>query len=347
MINKLISTCILVVLSSVAFAQNNAAIIAEVDSKLQENKYEESLALLSETIAIDSLDYNLYVKRAEVCQKLFLYQNAQDDYVMALNLKPYDATTYVAVSAFHLELQYFNEAIREATFGLKLVAKEEDTQENKRIRALLLDTRAKAYAATGKSELAINDYDSILLNAPDDNFVILTFISMASVLQEAGRKEEAIATLETCIAQFPKTILAYINLAFFYLDKEEYQLAINLNTEAIKVAVELEKEANGDVNLPDDIVLQQGGDTIMMGLAYNNRGYAYYKLNNLDEALSDINKSLALYPDNPYAYKNRALVYIAQKQSTLACNDIDKAIALYYIEQYGNEILEMQQANCK
>ena len=63
--------------------------------------------------------------------------------------------------------------------------------------------------------------------------------------------------------------------------------------------------------------------------------------------MEDINKSIELYPTNSYAYKVRALIHIANKKDEKACEDLDIAIELGYTQQYGEEVQQLINANCK
>lgn len=82
------------------------------------------------------------------------------------------------------------------------------------------------------------------------------------------------------------------------------------------------------------------------GTAYSNRGGAYLKLRNYSAAMSDLNQAVALQPGNPDAYYNRGLVYGAQEDPVRAIADYDRAISLgpqaaYYTER-GRERLTQQ-----
>jgi len=76
---------------------------------------------------------------------------------------------------------------------------------------------------------------------------------------------------------------------------------------------------------------------------YNNRGFAYLKLGELDKAIEDINHSIKLDPDNSYAYKNRALCYLEYKDKEAALVDLKLAWALGFEEKYGNEVNNLIQ----
>ncbi|MEO0875001.1 MAG: tetratricopeptide repeat protein [Bacteroidota bacterium] len=66
--------------------------------------------------------------------------------------------------------------------------------------------------------------------------------------------------------------------------------------------------------------------------AYNNRGYAQYKLGNLDKALVDCEKSMSLDSTNSWVHHNLGLIRFAMGQSDLACAYFSKAYELGKLE---------------
>jgi len=59
-----------------------------------------------------------------------------------------------------------------------------------------------------------------------------------------------------------------------------------------------------------------------------NRGVANLRLNRLDEALADFNKTIELNPKDPDAWNNRGLVYIRLGRTQEALSDFNKALEL-------------------
>jgi len=59
-----------------------------------------------------------------------------------------------------------------------------------------------------------------------------------------------------------------------------------------------------------------------------NRGVANLRLNRLDEALADFNKTIELTPKDPDAWNNRGLVYIRLGRTQEALSDFNKALEL-------------------
>jgi tetratricopeptide (TPR) repeat protein len=59
--------------------------------------------------------------------------------------------------------------------------------------------------------------------------------------------------------------------------------------------------------------------------AYNNRGLAYSHKGELDKAIADFNKAIALDPRDGWAYKTRALLWFDRKAYDKAWGDVKKA----------------------
>jgi tetratricopeptide (TPR) repeat protein len=80
--------------------------------------------------------------------------------------------------------------------------------------------------------------------------------------------------------------------------------------------------------------------------AFNNRGFANYKLGNHSQALEDINSSIRIDPKNSYAFKNKALILIALDSLDNACSNLNKAIELGYNTEYDDEVQKLMVEYC-
>jgi Flp pilus assembly protein TadD len=60
----------------------------------------------------------------------------------------------------------------------------------------------------------------------------------------------------------------------------------------------------------------------------NNRGYIYLQLNLLDSALADINESIRLDADNPWAYRNKGIYYLRTSDYPSAVRLLKQAIEM-------------------
>lgn len=73
-------------------------------------------------------------------------------------------------------------------------------------------------------------------------------------------------------------------------------------------------------------------------LAYNNRGFAHYKLGRFDAAVADCTRAVELDPHLFYAYNNRGLAYFRSGNLEQAITDFQTAIHLnpQYTQARGN-----------
>ncbi len=79
---------------------------------------------------------------------------------------------------------------------------------------------------------------------------------------------------------------------------------------------------------------------------YNNIGYAWLQLGDLQKAEENMKTSVQMNPINSYVFRNLALLEIKKGNMPEACNHIKKAIELGFVRKYGNEILTLQQTYC-
>ncbi len=65
-------------------------------------------------------------------------------------------------------------------------------------------------------------------------------------------------------------------------------------------------------------------------VAYNNRGNAYYGKGQYDQAITDYNRALEINPKLAVAYNNRAVAFYFKKSYDRAWEDLRKAQSLGY-----------------
>ncbi|MGE0154470.1 MAG: tetratricopeptide repeat protein [Reyranellaceae bacterium] len=85
----------------------------------------------------------------------------------------------------------------------------------------------------------------------------------------------------------------------------------------------------GTVLIGCNAVIREGKeDAKLTAMAHNNRGVAYDRTGNSNEALADYNAAIALDPDYANAYSNRGTVYAERGEFDAAFADFDKALRL-------------------
>jgi tetratricopeptide (TPR) repeat protein len=158
-----------------------------------------------------------------------------------------------------------------------------------------------------------------------DSMNYINFYNRGLAYRKLNLLDAAVMDYTKSIELNPDYASAYLNKGYTLMSKNEYSKAI----EEFKIA------------LSKPISLKE------KGYVTNNIGFAYYKLEDYELAKKFIKKSLEIYPINAFAYKNLALIDIALKNMDNACENIQKSIDLGFVNQFGNEIIDLQKENCK
>lgn len=180
----------------------------------------------------------------------------------------------------------------------------------------------------GSAKYQLKDYDGAILDLNraiklnPDYTEAYYFRAICEV--KLDELDEALKDFNKVLELDPNYKDAYFNRAYYIKDKRgDYKGSIE------------------DYN--KFISLNKGGNN---AFALNNRGFAKYKLNFLEDALGDVEKSLSIDPANAYAYRNRAKIFIAMDSLDAACSDLKKAIDYGYPEKYGKEVDSLLEQYC-
>lgn len=165
-----------------------------------------------------------------------------------------------------------------------------------------LNNRSIAYTDLKQYDKALADalqYISIQPDSPN-GYAIAGYIYV--------QKQEYLEAIKYCkeaIGKAPRDARSYRLLASIYAKTKQYQLDID----TLNVIFEMNQVTQSD---------------------YNNRAYAYYKLNKLEIALADANESLSMDNKDAATYDTRACIYMAMGADyyDVALADFNKAIAL-------------------
>ncbi len=300
-----------IVLSLSSRSQTAAQLVQQSFEHIDNKKYDSALILLNKAWGMDSTLYDLYIAKGAAYGGLKNWDNSYEEFTKAITKFPDSAYAYHMRAMLFSKLTYNDAAIADNTKALELA--DEDT-----FRLILFSNRGIAYMQKREFQKAYEDYSRAYLI---DTSNTATLNNIATVLDELGRIDEAIASLKKIILIDSTFLGSYVNLGFQYTKLGKYKEAI----EYFDKALTFEKDEP---------------------LSLNNRGLAKYYLKDYKGAEDDINKSISIYPENSYAYKNRALVYIALSNKEKACKDIKEALDKGFTEMYGPEVLEMKKANC-
>jgi Tfp pilus assembly protein PilF len=311
-IKYLVCTVCFFILHNVAFTQNQAAIMESAHKLAEVKKYDQALILMNKAWKMDTTNYLVNVERGNIYVYNNIIDSAYHDYTRAIKLQPDSAMAYVQRGLLLMSLIESDLAITDFTTALNWVS--EDS-----LRLGVYINRGAARGQKRDFQGAYEDYSRALMI---DSMDIGALNNIAAVLDELGRRDEAIQYLKRIIIIQPTFVGGFVNLGFVYsLDGKYAESIVYFNK-----ALEIEKDEPTTLN---------------------NRGFSKYKLKDYTGAMADINKSISLYPGNSYAYKNRALVYLALKQNDKACKDLQTAISQGFTKMYGSEVDDLIRENCK
>ena len=295
----------------ISHAQTTRQLVDKSFELIDNKKFDSALIVLNKAWAMDSTLYPIYIARGTAYSGLEKWDESYLEFTKAIDKYPDSAFGYHLRAMLFSKLTYNDASIADNTKALDLA--DEDT-----FRIVLYMNRGVAYMQKRDFQKAYEDYSRAYLLDTGSTAILN---NIATVLDELGRVDEAIASLKKITIIDPAFVGPYVNLGFQYTKLGKYKEAI----EYFDKALALEKDEP---------------------LALNNRGLAKYHIKDYKGALEDINKSIVIYPGNSYAFKNRALVYIAMNEKEKACADIKDALDRGFTEMYGPEVLDMKKANC-
>lgn len=174
----------------------------------------------------------------------------------------------------------------------------------------------------GLHRQALRDYQ---LAIKIDTAHYLNFYNQALAYRGLNILDSAIISYNNSIRCNPGYGSAYLNKGFIYIKLDSFQLAIEQFQSSLMVLKSTKERS----------------------FSLNNIGYCYYKLGEYELAQKIVSESLKINPTNSYAYRNKALIDIQLDDNVSACSAINSAIELGFVNEYGNEILELKEENCK
>lgn len=291
-------------------AQINEAIKAE--EYAANGKYKQAIAEIEKAIALDGHIQTFFLLKAEYQIALEEYEGAMKTYTDGISVMPDSSTLYdgrgVLLTAFGLH----KESIEDFSVGYR--------------KAKCLEEKAHFLMNRGGAKIKIRDFDGAYEDLKKayamDSTNLNIMNNLAAVCDEVGKPEENLEILKKIIDLDETYIPAIVNLGF------KYQI-LNQHKEAL-------------VYFDKAVALDPEGP-----LGYSNRSFSKLKLGDTKGAMADINKSIKLMPSNSWAYKIRAMIYLEQGKTKKACEDLQIALQWGYTAQYGDEVQELLDANCK
>lgn len=197
--------------------------------------------------------------------------------------------------------------------------------------------RGNIYRIRKEYDLAIQDYSkSLELNS--ENLDVL--YARANTYLDMADFEMAIADYTTIIDKNPSYPNIYFDRAYARIRLEKYSDAKSdlesqfqltpkdfkslANLINIKKILELYDEALSDY----EKLLKEFPNQPNLHIVYNNKANLHRKLDQLDDALLNINKALEIKRNYDIGLFNRACIYLALEEEKKACDDFKNALKL-------------------
>ncbi|HEY4798631.1 MAG TPA: tetratricopeptide repeat protein [Bacteroidia bacterium] len=214
--------------------------------------------------------------------------------------------------------------------------------------AIIYNNRGAVLSDSGKNELALNDFTSLVNLKPR---YPNGWRNKGLIQIRLGKKEDAIRSFSEEIKISSEDASNYLSRGTLLEEKNDFDGAIRDFSKMIEInpkngegyyarAEALGKSGKLEAALTDiNKAIEFAPDN---GQAYNNRGIIFSMRGNYQDAVNDLTKSLQLKPDNIGAYTNRALAYKGMGKYAEALLDMqtakEKGIAVD-----ENSILELKK----
>ncbi len=295
------------------------------------------------------------------------YEQAIDEYDLALALDPDLAEAYLGRGDAYYELEEYDLAIQDfdqvianaqTLTSEQLVSgysirgwtyfelTEYDLALDDFNRAIAQDPehasayngRGRVYHFTNNYSQAVDDFSQALALEPD-NAVSLTHRAVTHAALD--NQDQAIDDTTQAIAIDPSYARAYTIRADAYLNKDDFNMAIADYSQALELGGLNEHNTVvsyywrgyafaeiGDDNRAFEDFSQAIAIDPQYATAYNDRGNVLYRREAYQNAISDYSQALAIDPQYAIAYRNRGLAYSYLDDNQKAITDYNQAIAI-------------------
>jgi tetratricopeptide (TPR) repeat protein len=314
---------------------------------MRANKYQEYAGALEDfslAVARNRNDAAAYYHRGLVLYKLGRYQEALDNYNIALAQD--DRINIPRLTSRSV----CSENIREsADRNYFYNSRETDFRPNYN-SACHAQARGDAYFALKNFAAAERDYTTYLLAYPNDPEA---YHKRANARFEKGDKQGAIEDYNVFLQKVRDARISYSrgNSRADVGDGKgaiaDYIQSLSINPIDVTVYSNRGNARTDTANIPDNV--QVTPKISENPIAYNNRGIIRRQTGDKEGALGDLNKAVSLNPNNPTAYNNRGVIRFDLGDNPRALEDLNKAISLQsnYAEAYYNRGLVKEKMGQK
>jgi tetratricopeptide (TPR) repeat protein len=296
--------------------ENATAKIEAAVQLFNENNFEAALKAADKILKENPKDYFALTIKGRAFFALDKKAEALEALNQSIAINPEYYEAFAHRGMVYYTMTEYEKALADINIAIEHDAKNMD----------LLEIKANIYYALADYKNAVTFYNQVIAI---DSKKYESFVYRANSNRKLGNNDLVLSDFEKAIALNPENAFAYQSRADYltYTIQDKFETAVKDYDKIISLF-------NANIS------------TENQAYAYNNRGFAKYKLGRFGEAMTDIEQSLSLFPENAYAYKNRALVNLAKGDKPLICKDLAKAESLGFTEKYGSEVVELMKGNC-
>lgn len=233
------------------------------------------------------------------------------------------ASAYTIRGVTHALLKKLDEAVQDYDAALRLTPNSFE----------VLNLRGMVQVERGEVERGLQDIKSAIQKNP--KFVV-AYYNLGTTLVQRDQVDAGIEALDQTIKKDPKLGQAYLNRGWAYAKKGDYDRAIEDATVAIRLMpMEVRAYINRSAAFQQKGAFGKAEDDISQALKLDDKNAVFWNDRcwvralggrELDGALNDCNRSLALQPNTRHALDSRAMVYLKMDRNQEALADYDAAL---------------------
>lgn len=217
------------------------------------------------------------------------WQDAIDKFDAAIEEDPDLAEAYANRGSAYGNLGQFDQAFADLDKAIEMSPNEGGMYTN----------RGRVYALAGKPDQALADYDRAIELDGEDH---LAHLNRGAIYADyRGEYEEALAAYERALELEPEFAVAYFNRGSAHLNLGDPDQALVDFDEAIRLGMEPELQA----------------------LAHNERGRVFLALEEYENALYDFGEAIEIDPALDHVYANRGIAYARLGDTEEAIEDLE------------------------
>jgi len=322
-------------------ADTSGQLVAQAEVHIRRGLPGPAIESLSQAIGVDPDNSRAYALRAGVYVALGENANALADFSAAIRLNPQNAKLYNARGFFFMARQQLDRAEADFNQAIRLDAQFKQG----------LNNRGLVKLARGEFEAAVTDFDLAL--AVDREYLDARNNRGYAKLR-LGQHDAAIADFDKAISADKSYHNAHNNRGLAHYQKEDYAAAVDDFTRAIElqrfdskyyrhrrealIKLDRTQEALQDA---EQLVWLQNLITLNKKVVraprdvslYLDRAAFYFKANETEMAIKDLNLAQRLSPGNPVVLTRRAIVWAAMEMYRNAVNDSSESIRIQPSQQ--------------